>query len=160
MAYGLGLWHRAIGPQGIGHRTGVYGSARLGQVQSLRVQSLESRVQSLESLGLDRQQIGLQVQVQSSLGPGLVQSSQSLVKSLQVLQVQVPRPQGPRSQVHFETSKCASHHNGVHFFHSSTSKSGPNMTCFDTLIDSPKCAAALRHNPQLNFQKCSETDMF
>ena len=30
------------------------------------------------------------------------------------------------------TSKCASRHNGVHFFNISTSKSGPNPTCFDT----------------------------
>ena len=28
------------------------------------------------------------------------------------------------------TWKCASRHNGVHFFHSSTSKSGPSMDCF------------------------------
>ena len=30
------------------------------------------------------------------------------------------------------TWKCASRHNGVHFFHSSTSKSRPNLTCFAT----------------------------
>ena len=29
------------------------------------------------------------------------------------------------------TSKCASRHNGVHFFDISTSKSGPTMVCFD-----------------------------
>ena len=28
------------------------------------------------------------------------------------------------------TSKCASRHNGVHFFDISTSKSGPSMVCF------------------------------
>ena len=28
------------------------------------------------------------------------------------------------------TSKCALHHNGVHFFEISTSKSGPRMVCF------------------------------
>ena len=28
-------------------------------------------------------------------------------------------------------SKCASRHNGVHFFHIATSKSGPNMWCFE-----------------------------
>ena len=28
------------------------------------------------------------------------------------------------------SSKCASHHNGVHFFYISTSKSGPNLVCF------------------------------
>ena len=30
------------------------------------------------------------------------------------------------------TSECASRHNGVHFFHISTSKSRPRPTCFDT----------------------------
>ena len=30
------------------------------------------------------------------------------------------------------TSKCASRHNGVHFFDISTSKSGPNLVCFCT----------------------------
>ena len=30
------------------------------------------------------------------------------------------------------TSKCASHHNGAHFFNISTSKSRPNVTVFDT----------------------------
>ena len=30
------------------------------------------------------------------------------------------------------TWKCASRHNGVHFFHISTSKSGPSMVCFCT----------------------------
>ena len=29
-------------------------------------------------------------------------------------------------------SKCASRHNGVHFFDISTSKSGPSLKCFDT----------------------------
>ena len=28
------------------------------------------------------------------------------------------------------TSKCASRHNGVHFFDIATSKSGPSMVCF------------------------------
>ena len=30
------------------------------------------------------------------------------------------------------TSKCASRHNGMHFFHISTSKSGPIMVCLAT----------------------------
>ena len=30
----------------------------------------------------------------------------------------------------FFTCRCASHHNGVHFFDISTSKSGPNVRCF------------------------------
>ena len=40
------------------------------------------------------------------------------------------------------TSKCASRHNGVHFFDISTSKSGPNPWCFNILTS--KCAS--RHN--------------
>ena len=34
------------------------------------------------------------------------------------------------SVLHIFTSKCASRHNGVHFFDISTSKSGPRMVCF------------------------------
>ena len=41
------------------------------------------------------------------------------------------------------TSKCASRHNGVHFFDISTSKSAPNPWCAFTLLTS-KCAS--RHN--------------
>ena len=40
------------------------------------------------------------------------------------------------------TSKCASRHNGVHFFDIATSKSGPTMVCFNILTS--KCAS--RHN--------------
>ena len=40
------------------------------------------------------------------------------------------------------TSKCASRHNGVHFFDISTSKSGPSMVCLYILTS--KCAS--RHN--------------
>ena len=40
------------------------------------------------------------------------------------------------------TSKCASRHNGVHFFDISPSKSGPNLVCFVHLTS--KCAS--RHN--------------
>ena len=40
------------------------------------------------------------------------------------------------------TSKCASRHNGVHFFDVSTSKSGPRMVCLYILTS--KCAS--RHN--------------
>ena len=32
--------------------------------------------------------------------------------------------------LHMLTSKCASRHNGVHFFDISTSKSGPHLVCF------------------------------
>ena len=41
------------------------------------------------------------------------------------------------------TSKCASRHNGVHFFHISPSKSRPRMVCFDT-FDFKKCFAPQR----------------
>ena len=40
------------------------------------------------------------------------------------------------------TSKCASHHNGVHFFDIATSKSGPELVCFVHL----DFECALRHN--------------
>ena len=59
------------------------------------------------------------------------------------------------------TSKCASRHSGVQFFNSSTSKSGPNLTCFVhfhfKMCFSPQPRAIFQH---LNFKKCSEADMF
>ena len=55
------------------------------------------------------------------------------------------------------TWKCASRHNGVHFFDISTSKSGPSMVClvhFDLeMCFAPQRRALFRH---LNFQKWSE----
>ena len=42
------------------------------------------------------------------------------------------------------TSKCASRHNGVHFFDFSTSKSGPNVVCF-VHFDFEMCFAPQRH---------------
>ena len=59
------------------------------------------------------------------------------------------------------TSKCASRHNGVHFFHISTSKSRPNMVCFAT-FDFQMCFAPQRRAlfPHLNFQKSSDPDVF
>ena len=61
----------------------------------------------------------------------------------------------------FFTSKCASRHNGVHFFDISTSKSAPNVSffCFFT------CTCSSRHNGvhffrHLNFQKWSEYEVF
>ena len=55
------------------------------------------------------------------------------------------------------TSKCASRHNGVHFFHIRTSKSGANMWCF-VHFDLEMCFAPQRRAlfPHLNFQKWSE----
>ena len=59
------------------------------------------------------------------------------------------------------TSKCASRHNGVHFFNISTSTSGPRMVCFVhfdfEMCFAPQRRALFRH---LNFQKWSETASF
>ena len=42
----------------------------------------------------------------------------------------------------FLTSKCASRHNGVHFFDSSTVKSAPKLRCFCTFLTSKMCFRA------------------
>ena len=59
------------------------------------------------------------------------------------------------------TSKCASRHNGVHFFDIATSKSGPRMVCFVhfdfEMCFAPQRRALFRH---LNFQKWSENGVF
>ena len=59
------------------------------------------------------------------------------------------------------TSKCASRHNGAHFFDISTSKSGANMWCFVhfdlEMCFAPQRRALFRH---LNFQKWSEPLVF
>ena len=59
------------------------------------------------------------------------------------------------------TSKCASRHNGVHFFHIATSKSRPNLTCFATFYFQ-MCFAPQRRAlfPHRNFQKWSGPDVF
>ena len=59
------------------------------------------------------------------------------------------------------TSKCASRHNGVHFFDISTSKSGPTMVCF-VHFDFEMCFAPQRRALfwHLNFQKWSEQGVF
>ena len=55
------------------------------------------------------------------------------------------------------TSKCASRHNGVHFFDIAASKSGPNLVCFVhfdfDMCFAPQRSALFRH---FNFQKWSE----
>ena len=55
------------------------------------------------------------------------------------------------------TSKCASRHNGVHFFNISTFKSGPSMVCF-VHFDLDMCFVPQRRAlfQHLNFQKWSE----
>ena len=59
------------------------------------------------------------------------------------------------------TWKCASRHNGVHFFDISTSKSGPKLVCFVhfdlEMCFAPHRRALFRH---LNFQKWSEAGVF
>ena len=62
--------------------------------------------------------------------------------------------------LHFEW-KCASRHNGVHFFDIATSKSGRNVRCF-VHFDLEMCFAPLRRAlfRHLNFQKWSEPGLF
>ena len=59
------------------------------------------------------------------------------------------------------TSKCASRHNGVHFFHISTSKSAPRPPVFNTfyfqMCFAPQRRTLFRHR---NFQKWSEPLVF
>ena len=59
------------------------------------------------------------------------------------------------------TSTCASRHNGVHFFHIGTSKSGANMSCF-VHVHFEMCFAPQRRAlfPHRNFQKWSERGVF
>ena len=58
------------------------------------------------------------------------------------------------------TSKCASRHNGLHFFDISTSKSGPIARCFELfhlqMCFAPQRRALFRH---LNFQNWSEREV-
>ena len=62
---------------------------------------------------------------------------------------------------HILTSKCASRHNGVHFFDIATSKSGPRLRCF-AHFDFKMCFAPQRRAlfQHLNFQKWSEVAVF
>ena len=59
------------------------------------------------------------------------------------------------------TWKCASRHNGVHFFNISTSKSGPTLRCFVSfyfkICFAPQRRALFRHR---NFQKWSDAEVF
>ena len=58
------------------------------------------------------------------------------------------------------TSKCASGHNGVHFFDIATSKSGPTLKCFVQfhleICFAPQRRALFRHR---NVQKCSGAEV-
>ena len=65
------------------------------------------------------------------------------------------------SVLYIFTSKCASRHNGVHFFDIPTSKSGPTLRCFVhvhfEMCFAPQRRALFRY---LNFQKWSENGVF
>ena len=74
---------------------------------------------------------------------------------------QLPKVVRIPSVLYIFTSKCASTHNGVHFFDTSTSKSGPKLVSFvhfhfETCF-APQRRALFRH---LNFQKWSENGVF
>ena len=70
---------------------------------------------------------------------------------------QLPKVVRESCALYILTWKCASRHNGVHFFDISTSKSGPRMVCFVhfdlEMCFAPQRRALFRH---LNFQKWSE----
>ena len=74
---------------------------------------------------------------------------------------QLPKVARTWCALYILTSKCASRHNGVHFFDIATSKRGPNMVCFVhvdfEMCFTPQQRALFRH---LNFQKCSEPGVF
>ena len=70
---------------------------------------------------------------------------------------QLPKVVRPWCALYILTSKCASCHNGVHFFDISTSKSGPRIVFFVQfdfeMCFAPQGRALFRH---LNFQKWSD----
>ena len=74
---------------------------------------------------------------------------------------QLPKVVRNPSVLSILTWKCASRHNGVHFFDISTSKSGPTMVCFVhfhfEMCFAPQRRALFRHR---NFQKWSAPLVF
>ena len=74
---------------------------------------------------------------------------------------QLPKVVRPWCALYNFTSKCASRHNGVHFFDISTSKSGPTLRCFVhfdfEMCFAPQRRALFRHR---NFQKWSDAEVF
>ena len=74
---------------------------------------------------------------------------------------QLPKVVRQRCALYIFTWKCASRHNGVHFFDISTSKSGPKLVCFVhfhlEMCFAPQRRALFRH---LNFQKWSKLVCF
>ena len=75
--------------------------------------------------------------------------------------LQLPKVVRTWCVLHILTSKCASRHNGVHFFDISTAKSGPHLVCF-VHFDLEMCFMPQRRAifQQRNFQKCSEHVVF
>ena len=73
----------------------------------------------------------------------------------------LPKVVRPWCVLYILTSKCASRHNGVHFFDISPSKSGPTMVCFVhfdfEMCFAPQRRALFRH---LNWQKWSGAGVF
>ena len=74
---------------------------------------------------------------------------------------QLPKVVRTPGVLYILTWKCASRHNGVHFFDISTSKSAPTMVCF-VHFDLEMCFAPQRRALfwHLNFQKCSDHGVF
>ena len=74
---------------------------------------------------------------------------------------QLPKVVRTPGVLYILTWKCASRHNGVHFFDITTSKSGPNPWCFVhcdfEMCFAPQRRALFRHR---NFQKWSEPLVF
>ena len=74
---------------------------------------------------------------------------------------QLPKVVRDRQFLTLLTWKCASRHNGVHFFDISTSKSGPKLRCFVhfdlEMCFAPQRRALFRHR---NFQKSSDAEVF
>ena len=70
---------------------------------------------------------------------------------------QLPKVFRPWCVLYIFTWKCASRHNGVHFFDISSAKSGPHLVCFVhfdlEMYFAPQRRALFRH---LNFQKWSD----
>ena len=74
---------------------------------------------------------------------------------------QLPKVVRPWCVLYLFTWKCASRHNGVHFFDISTAKSGPHLVCFVhfhlEMCFAPQRRALVRHR---NFQKWSDAKLF
>ena len=74
---------------------------------------------------------------------------------------QLPKVLRPWCVLYILTSKCASRHNGVHFFDISTAKSAPTMVCFVhfdlEMRFAPQRRALFRHR---NFKKWSGAAVF